>query len=47
MYEKVSTKLNFVEREEKVLEFWKENKVFEKSNTLCVFRKYSFGINLA
>ncbi len=31
MYEKVSTKLNFVEREEKVLEFWKENKVFEKS----------------
>ncbi len=31
MYEKVSTKLNFVDREEKVLEFWKENKVFEKS----------------
>ncbi len=31
MYEKVSTKLNFVEREEKVLEFWKANKVFEKS----------------
>ena len=31
MYEKVSTKLNFVEREEKVLDFWKENKVFEKS----------------
>ncbi len=31
MYEKVSTKLNFVDREEKVLEFWKANKVFEKS----------------
>ncbi|MCM1273295.1 MAG: class I tRNA ligase family protein, partial [Clostridium sp.] len=31
MYEKVSTKLNFVEREDKVLQFWKENKVFEKS----------------
>ncbi len=31
MYEKVSTKLNFVEREQKVLEFWKENKIFEKS----------------
>ncbi|MDD6400590.1 MAG: isoleucine--tRNA ligase [Lachnospiraceae bacterium] len=31
MYEKVSTKLNFVDREEKVLNFWKENKVFEKS----------------
>lgn len=31
MYEKVSTNLNFVEREKKVLEFWNENKVFEKS----------------
>jgi len=31
MYDKVSTKLNFVENEDKVLEFWKENKVFEKS----------------
>lgn len=31
MYEKVSTKLNFVENEDKVLSFWKENKVFEKS----------------
>jgi isoleucyl-tRNA synthetase len=31
MYDKVSTKLNFVEREDKVLQFWKENKVFEKS----------------
>jgi len=31
VYEKVSTKLNFVEREKKVLEFWNENKIFEKS----------------
>ncbi len=31
MYEKVSTKLDFTSREEKVLEFWKENKIFEKS----------------
>ena len=31
MYEKVSTNLNFVDREKKVLEFWKENEIFEKS----------------
>ena len=31
MYKKVSTKLEFVEREQKVLDFWKENQVFEKS----------------
>lgn len=31
MYEKVSTNLNFVDREKDVLEFWKENKIFEKS----------------
>ena len=31
MYDKVSTKLNFVENEEKVLNFWNENKIFEKS----------------
>ncbi|CRZ35603.1 isoleucyl-tRNA synthetase [Herbinix hemicellulosilytica] len=31
MYDKVSTDLNFVDRERKVLEFWKENKIFEKS----------------
>lgn len=31
MYEKVSTKLNFIEREKKVLDFWNENKIFEKS----------------
>ena len=31
MYDKVSTDLNFVEREKKVLDFWKENQVFETS----------------
>ncbi|TCK93356.1 isoleucyl-tRNA synthetase [Natranaerovirga hydrolytica] len=31
MYEKVSTNLNFVEREKEVLDFWKEKEVFEKS----------------
>lgn len=31
MYDKVSTSLNFVEREKEVLKFWNENKIFEKS----------------
>ena len=31
MYKKVSTSLNFAEREQKILEFWKENCIFEKS----------------
>lgn len=31
MYEKVTTNLNFVEREAKVEQFWKDNKIFEKS----------------
>ncbi len=31
MYNKVSTDLNFVQREKKVLEFWNEHKIFEKS----------------
>ena len=31
MYEKVSTNLNFVEREAKVEQFWKDHKIFEKS----------------
>ena len=31
MYEKVSPSTNFVEREKKTVEFWKANKVFEKS----------------
>ncbi len=31
MYRKVSTNLNFVEREHETLKFWNENKIFEKS----------------
>ena len=31
MYDKVSTNLNFVEREKKVEKFWEENQIFEKS----------------
>ncbi len=30
MYKKVSTNLNFVERERETLKFWNENKIFEK-----------------
>ncbi len=30
-YKKVTTDLNFVPREEEVIRFWKENKIFEKS----------------
>lgn len=31
MYKKVDTSLNFIDREKEVIEFWKENDVFEKS----------------
>jgi len=31
MYKKVSTDLKFAEREQEVLKYWKENKIFEKS----------------
>lgn len=31
MYEKVSANLNFVEREKKIEQFWRDNKIFEKS----------------
>ena len=31
MYQKVSTDLNFVEREKQVEQFWKDNQIFEKS----------------
>ncbi len=31
MYEKVSTDLNFVEREKEILSFWKENDIFSES----------------
>lgn len=31
MYKPVDTNLNFVDREKEILEFWKENEIFEKS----------------
>ena len=31
VYEKVSTNMNFVEREKKVEKFWKDYQIFEKS----------------
>ena len=31
MYEKVSTNMNFVEREKKIEKFWQENDIFKKS----------------
>ena len=31
LYQKVSTSLDFVEREREILEFWKQNGIFEKS----------------
>ena len=31
MYKKVDTSLNFIEREKEVIEFWKQNKIFEQS----------------
>lgn len=34
MYQKVSTDLNFVDREKEVLEFWKKEQIFEKSVAL-------------
>lgn len=34
MYKKVSPTLDFVPREKEVLEFWKENRIFEKSTAL-------------
>ena len=33
-YKKVSTDLNFVQREQEVLKFWKENKIFEQTTTM-------------
>ena len=34
MYKPVDTNLNFVEREKEVLQFWKDNQIFEKSVAL-------------
>ena len=43
MYKKVSTNLNFVEREHETLKFWNENKIFEKSMSMGESRpNYTF-----
>lgn len=34
MYNKVSTNLDFVQREKEVLRFWKENEIFKKSQEI-------------
>ena len=31
MYKKVDTSMNFVDREIEVLDFWKQNRIFQKS----------------
>jgi isoleucyl-tRNA synthetase len=31
MYDQVDSKLEFMDRELKILDFWKENQIFEKS----------------
>ena len=31
LYKKVSTELNFVDREKEIIEFWKKNDIFKKS----------------
>ena len=31
MYNKVDTNMNFVEREHKIIDFWKDKEVFQKS----------------
>ena len=31
MYQKVSTNLNFVEREKEIEKFWRDNDIFKKS----------------
>lgn len=40
MYKKVPTDMNFVAREDEVSKFWKENKIFqkteEKRSVLCL-----------
>ena len=43
MYNKVDTNLNFIDREKKIGEFWRENKIFEKSiENRCDCESYTF-----
>ena len=36
MYQKVSTDLNFVDREKQVEKFWKDQKIFEKLSLIHI-----------
>ena len=46
MYEKVSSTMNFVEREKKTEQFWRENKIFEKSiESRKEGKTYTFAMN--
>ncbi len=42
MYDKVSTNLNFPEREKEVIKFWKENKIFEKTAEIESDKTFTF-----
>ena len=42
MYDKVSTNLNFPEREKEVIKFWKENKIFEKTAAIESDKTFTF-----
>ena len=42
MYDKVSTNLNFPEREKEVIKFWKENKIFEKTASIESDKTFTF-----
>lgn len=49
MYKKVDNGLDFVAREKEVLDFWKENHIFEKASKkrrqsrVFVFRRSAYG----
>ena len=42
MYKKVSSDMNFVDREKETVKFWKENEIFEKSieEKMCIRDSY-------
>lgn len=44
MYDKVSTNFEFVNREKKVLDFWNENHIFEKSIDSRKMRRLSLSM---
>ena len=44
MYKKVSTDLNFVEREKQIEQFWKEHEIFKKITDTAANKKALPGI---